>query len=65
MAGASGGPEYATQYAAWSRDLAAVLVDRMKIERAHLKVLTDTPDAGGGVPLPQTSASFSTPCAAR
>ena len=44
VAGASGGQEYAQQYAAWSRDLAAVLVDRMKIDREHLKVLTDTPD---------------------
>ncbi len=44
VAGASGGQEYALQYAAWSRDLAAVLVDRMKIDREHLKVLTDTPD---------------------
>jgi hypothetical protein len=45
VAGASGGDEYARQYAAWTRDLTAVLVDRMKIERARLKVLTDTPDA--------------------
>ena len=44
VAGASGGQEYAVQYAAWTRDLAAVLVDRMKIDREHLKVLTDTPD---------------------
>jgi hypothetical protein len=44
VAGASGGQEYELQYAAWSRDLAAVLVDRMKIDREHLKVLTDTPD---------------------
>ncbi len=44
VAGASGGQEYERQYAAWSRDLAAVLVDRMKIDREHLKVLTDTPD---------------------
>jgi hypothetical protein len=45
VAGASGGDEYARQYAAWTRDLTAVLVDRMKIERARLKVLSDTPDA--------------------
>jgi hypothetical protein len=44
VSGASGGEEYAAQYAAWTRDLSAVLVDRMKIEREHLKVLTDTPD---------------------
>ena len=35
VAGASGGQEYATQYAAWTSDLRAVLVDRMKIERAN------------------------------
>jgi len=45
VSGASGGAEYATQYAAWTKDLASVLVDRMKIERSHLRVLTDTPDA--------------------
>ena len=44
VAGASGGEEYATQYTSWTRDLAAVLVERMKIDRANLKVLTDTPD---------------------
>jgi hypothetical protein len=44
VAGASGGEEYAAQYAAWSRDLAAVLVERMKIDRGHLKVLTDSPN---------------------
>jgi hypothetical protein len=44
VAGASGGQDYATQYAAWTRDLAAVLVDRMKIDREHLSVLTDAPD---------------------
>ncbi len=45
VAGASGGQEYAVQYAAWTRDLAAVLSERMKIDPEHLKVLTDTPDA--------------------
>ncbi len=45
VAGASGGQEYAAQYAAWTRDLAAVLGERMKIDREHLKVLTDTPEA--------------------
>ena len=32
VAGASGGQEYAAQYAAWTRDLAAVLSERMKID---------------------------------
>jgi hypothetical protein len=45
VAGASGGDEYARQYAAWTRDLTTVLVDRMKIDRARLKVLSDSPDA--------------------
>jgi hypothetical protein len=44
VAGASGGDEYARQYVAWTRDLSTVLVDRMKIDRERLKVLTDTPD---------------------
>jgi hypothetical protein len=44
VSGASGGQEYATQYATWTRDLTTVLIDRMKIDRAHLKVLSDTPD---------------------
>jgi len=45
IAGASGGDEYARQYAAWTRDLTTVLVERMKIERDRLKVLSDTSDA--------------------
>jgi hypothetical protein len=45
VAGASGGQEYALQYAVWTRDLAAVLGERMKIDREHMKVLTDTPEA--------------------
>jgi len=44
VAGASGGPEYAEQYAAWARELSAVLVDRMKLDRGHVKVLGDTRD---------------------
>jgi hypothetical protein len=42
VAGASGGPEYADKYAAWSRDLASVLVDRMKLDPRRVKVLGDT-----------------------
>ena len=44
VSGASGGQEYATQYAAWIRDLTAVLTERMKIGRERLKVLSETPD---------------------
>jgi hypothetical protein len=44
VAGASGGQEYAEQYAAWTRALAGALVDRMKIDRANVKVLNDTTD---------------------
>jgi hypothetical protein len=44
VAGASGGPEYAEQYAAWTRDLVSVLVDRMKMRRDRVKVLNDTGD---------------------
>jgi hypothetical protein len=44
VAGASGGPEYAEQYARWSLDLAGVLSGRMKIPADRIKVLTDTSD---------------------
>ena len=44
VAGASGGPEYAEQYARWSADLAAVLTGRMKIPADRITVLSDTPD---------------------
>jgi hypothetical protein len=44
VAGASGGPEYAAQYEKWTRDLSAILVERMKLERDHVKVLRDTSD---------------------
>jgi hypothetical protein len=44
VSGASGGPEYAEQYARWTRDLSDVLVDRMRIAREHLQVLGDTED---------------------
>jgi hypothetical protein len=44
VAGASGGPEYATQYEKWVHDLASVLVDRMKVAPERVKVLTETTD---------------------
>ena len=44
VAGASGGPEYADQYARWTLDLAGVLSGRMKISVDRIKVLSDTPD---------------------
>ena len=44
VAGASGGQDYAEQYAVWTRDLSAVLTDRMKITGARIKVLTDSDD---------------------
>lgn len=44
VAGASGGPEYAEQYAAWTRELSSILVDRMKMTPANLKVLDDKGD---------------------
>ena len=43
VAGASGGPEYAEQYARWTLDLAGVLSGRMKIPADRIKVLSDTP----------------------
>ena len=44
VSGANGGAEYAEQYARWVRDLSGVLVDRMKIGRDRIKVLTDADD---------------------
>jgi hypothetical protein len=45
VAGASGGPEYAEQYAKWTLDLAGVLTGRMKIPSDRIKILSDTPAA--------------------
>jgi hypothetical protein len=45
VSGASGGPEYTEQYAAWSRDLVSVLVDRMKIDKRNVTVLSETREA--------------------
>lgn len=45
VTGASGGPDYATQFSRWSSELSDVLVERMQIPREHLVVLADVPDA--------------------
>jgi hypothetical protein len=50
VSGATGGPEYAAQYAAWTRDLSTVLLERMKIDRGRLVVLSESGD-------PKTSAT--------
>ena len=42
VAGASGGPEYAEQYARWTRELSGVLSGRMKLPPDRITVLTDT-----------------------
>jgi hypothetical protein len=44
IAGATGGQEYAQQYDKWTRDLSAVLVDRMKLDRDRVRVLSETMD---------------------
>jgi hypothetical protein len=44
VAGASGGQDYAAQYAAWTKSLASVLGDRMKIAPDRLVALTDSTD---------------------
>jgi hypothetical protein len=44
VAGASGGEEYAQQYAEWTRALSGVLVGRMKFDPSHVVVLADTSD---------------------
>ena len=65
VAGASGGQEYAAQYAAWTRDLAAVLGERMKIDREHLKVLSRYARLRRPRQRPPTSGSISPPSGAR
>jgi hypothetical protein len=44
VSGASGGPEYAKQYAKWSADLRAVLQEQMKFDARHVTVLSDADD---------------------
>jgi hypothetical protein len=45
ISGATGGSEYATQYATWVRGLVAVLTGRMKLDRDHITVLSETTNA--------------------
>ena len=42
VSGATGGPGYAQQYAAWTRALTTVLVDRMKLEPARVVALSES-----------------------
>jgi hypothetical protein len=44
VSGASGGPEYAEQYAKWTRELSGILADRMKLTRDRIKVLSESDD---------------------
>jgi hypothetical protein len=44
VAGASGGDDYAQQYAQWTKTLASILIDRMKFDSARITVLTDGSD---------------------
>jgi hypothetical protein len=44
IAGATGGQEYAQQYDKWTRELSGVLVDRMKLDRDRVRVLSETMD---------------------
>jgi hypothetical protein len=41
VAGASGGPPYAQQYAAWTASLSQALVERLAFEPAHVTVLME------------------------
>jgi hypothetical protein len=45
VAGASGGAEYAAQYDAWTQSLSTVLTERLKLDSANVKVLTDSRNA--------------------
>lgn len=44
VAGASGGDAYADRHAAWTAELAEILVERLKFERPRVTVLTDGAD---------------------
>jgi hypothetical protein len=44
VAGASGGQEYADQYARWTGELVGVLSNRMKVPVERIKVLSDSTD---------------------
>jgi hypothetical protein len=46
VSGATGGQEYARQYAEWTETLSAILVDRMKFERERIIRLADADDDG-------------------
>ena len=46
VSGATGGQEYARQYAEWTDTLSAILVDRMKFERERIIRLADADDDG-------------------
>lgn len=47
IAGASGGGDYAQQYARWTEELSKTLVERMKIDPAHVTILAEntSPDS--------------------
>jgi len=44
ISGATGGSEYVAQYSAWTRALVGVLTGRMKLDRDHITVLSETMD---------------------
>ncbi|HSC29421.1 MAG TPA: hypothetical protein VLD67_19240 [Vicinamibacterales bacterium] len=44
VAGASGGAAYAAQYAGWTAELHGILLERMKLDRARVTVLSDAQD---------------------
>jgi hypothetical protein len=44
VAGASGGEQYAQQYALWTKTLSAILLERMKFDPSRVVMLTDAGD---------------------
>ena len=45
VSGATGGANYAEQYAQWSESLSNILLNRMKLDPAHVVALSEAPDA--------------------
>jgi hypothetical protein len=60
VAGASGGPEYAEQYARWSRELSGVLSGRMKLPPDRITVLTDTTEPASSASAANVRQYFGT-----
>jgi hypothetical protein len=58
VSGASGGPEYAKQYAKWSADLRAVLQEQMKFDVRNVTILSDADEPSARATAANVRAAF-------